>query len=286
MKTTVNLKEINGRIDSLIEKFNEDIVPNPCDGEHDQLVNLPIEEYLYLLLLETHFHSYESANRMLNELSWNKLEQSAESEILKSCKTFFKQPKIKIGDHRKYFRCLSIPQKINYTVEVLCSYRTVVKEFQSQKKFFEIDGKPEFDIIYERMKDIKHFEGRLPRFDHLEKLNRAFNFYCIPERFYVEDSSGPLDGLTYLIIGERFKGNKTQLKAVLFSKTFVKDWNTLVKAQSGFSITQGEPLNSILQKMEHWAIINVRKRLPKDKRGNPAFVFDLETKICNWQKRK
>lgn len=290
MNPRLNFNKINIRIDDLLNFFYNYNQPNHCNQEKYQIVNLSLEGNLegnlYLLFLETHFHSLKTAESFNGYLPWNKLENFAESEVDKSCKIFFEQTKVEIGDHRRNFRCMPISQKINYTVEILGSYKKVVNKYGSQKKFFEIDGKPEFDKLYERMKEIKHFNTRLPRFDHLEKLCRVNKFYCIPKRFYVEDASGPLDGLTYLILGLRFRGNKTQLKASLFSKPFLKDWNTFVKVQSEYIISQGESLKSAIQKLEHWTIDTVKKRLSPDKQKNPAFVFDLETNICNWQKRK
>jgi len=118
----------------------------------------------------------------------------------------------------------------------------------------------------------------------LEKLCRANKFYCTPKRFYVEDDkSGPRDGLTFLIMGERYRKNK-QVKEYLLSVDFSRNWNANVISK--YSIAHGESIKSVLQTLEQWTIENVKKNLKKNQQGNPAFIFDLETNLCNWQKRK
>jgi len=134
------------------------------------------------------------------------------------------------------------------------------------------------------MKEIKTFDTRLPRFDHLENFCCANKFYCTPKRFYVEDDkSGPRDGdgLIFLIMGERYRKNK-QVKEYLLSDDFSRNWNTNVISK--YSISQS--IKSALQKLEQWTIETVKKMVKKNQSENPAFVFDLETNLCNWQKRK
>lgn len=175
-------------------------------------------------------------------------------------------------------------EKINYTVEMLESYKKVVQKYGSQSQFFEINGKSNFNMLYKKMKQIKHFETRLPRWDHLEKLSRTHSFYIIPKRFYAEDSTGPLDGLILLFFGERLrkmsKDRKSKFKKYL-KDSFPEYWNTKVEDKYKIENPQGlENWKDVISSLEKWTIDKIYERLPMDKRA-PAFVFDLESCLCN-----
>ena len=287
MNTKLNFKDTNERMEVFVEYFKKTKVDNhnPCMGNDIKPTKTSTEDKVYRLFLETHFQSPESANKFNEMMSWEKLNNTKDFGIKKVCRDFFNQSKIKIGDHRRHINCMTPDKRAAYTFESLCSYKAVIKEHKSQRNFFKIDGNPDFDELFKRMIEIKHFETRLPRFDHLEKVSRTFNFYCTPNRFYVEDATGPLDGLTYLILGEKFRSNKARLKEIVLSRYFITHWNSNV-VKSKYHLSESESLKSTLQKMEQWTIDTVRQKLPKSQQSNPGFVFDLETNICNWQKRK
>jgi hypothetical protein len=286
MNTNLSFEDTTERLEDFIEYFKKTEVdsPNPCKENHIKPSKTKTEDELYRLFLETHFQSSESANKFNELMNWKKLNNTGDSGIKKVCRDFFNQPKIKIGDHRKHLSCMTPDERTAYTVEGLSSYKVVIKEYQSQRNFFEIDGNPKFDDLYDKMRMIRHFNRRLPRFDHLEKVSRTFNFYCTPNRFYVEDATGPLDGLTYLILGQKFRNSKTRLNEIILKSDFINNWNSNVK--SNYQLTDRESRDSTLQKMEQWTIDRVRHKLPKSQQSNPGFIFDLETNICNWQKRK
>lgn len=286
MNTNLSSKDITGRLQDFVEYYKKTEVNdlNPCKENFFKTSKSKIEDELYRLFLETHFQSPESATMFIELMNWNTLNNYGVSEIKRVCKNFFEQPNIKIGGHRKHFVCMTPSKRATYTSEVLTSYKAVIKKYKTQRNFFEIDGSPDFDDLYKRMLEINHFETRLPRFDHLEKVSRTFDFYCYPTRFYVEDATGPLDGVTYLILGKKFRTKKSRLKGIVLSKNFVKEWNSLVRTR--YRLTDEETPDSTLRKMEQWTIETVRQSLPKSQRCNPGFVFDLETNICNWQKRK
>lgn len=286
MNAKFNFNDTTERLEDFVEYFKKTEVDclNPCNEKDIKPSKTDTENKLYRLFLETHFQSQKSADKFIKVMSWEELNNTGDSLLRKACQDFFKQSDIKIGDHRKHFNCMKPDKRASYTFEVLSSYKALTKRHGSQSEFFEIGKCPDFDVLYKRMGEINHFDTRLPRFDHLEKVSRNFNFCCTPNRFYVEDATGPLYGLTYLILGQKFRNGKTSLEEILLNSDFIINWNSNVKSK--YQLTNTESLDSTLQIMERWTIDMVRQKLPKSQQSNPAFVFDLETNICNWQKRK
>lgn len=237
------------------------------------------EEKLYYLFLVTHFGNFDSAIRFYQELNWKEFLEI--EKITEICKIFFLNG-IPIGDHRKHFRCMNTKKRVEYTLEILESYKKVIRKYNSQINFFEINQKPIFDSLYQRMIEIKNFHTRLPRFDHLENLSRLFDFYTIPKRFYAEESTGPLDGLTYIIFGKRYRKNKTEFRKY-FSEHFLSEWNSVVDEE--YKIKQEITGKDILVVLEKWLIKIFMEILPQEE-YNDTYIFDFESCLCNWQKKK
>ena len=147
-------------------------------------------------------------------------------------------------------------------------------------------GHPDFDVLFNRMREIDPpFEPRLPRFDHLERLARTHNFFTVPTKFYAEEASGPLDGLTYLLFGLRLSKNRRRLEDYLV-KDFPKEWNSNPKVDKAYRVSEGTRLPEVLRMLEKWTIEQVRKSLPRKHQDAKSYIFDLESCLCNWQKRK
>jgi hypothetical protein len=155
--------------------------------------------------------------------------------------------------------------------------------YGTQAEFFEINANPEFETLYDKMAQISQLNSRLARFDHLENVSRAHNFYVIPTRFYSEESSGPLDGLTYLFIGKRYRQEKQAVKNFLV-REFPQQWNN--KVDEEYHIAERATFEEIIACLERWIINYVWEQLPVSKRDKKSFVFDLESCLCNWQKGK
>lgn len=242
------------------------------------------EEKLFYIFMVTHFDSSKSAKDFYDKINWNYLIQSDTAEVLKICKEFFTEKGFIIGDHRRYFRCMKRGKKEEYTTEILESYKNTINKYGSQSQFFEIDSNPEFDTLYQRMKkEIAHFHTRLPRFDHLERVSRTHNFYTIPKRFYAEDATGPLDGLTYLFFGKPYRKDRNAISEYL-RKNFPDEWNP--KVEENYQISPEASPEEVIQTLEQWTIDHVKDSPPLSQRSNPAYIFDLESCLCNWQKRK
>lgn len=277
----LNLVEVKKRLRRfLINDFSDQ-----C-GHFKTLISncryLEEEERLFYVLLATHFDSPDTAKDFYQKLTWKELQQGNENQYKERCRKFFNEKRL-IGNHRRHFRCMRKEEKVKYTVEILNSYRKVIRQYGSQVDFFEINKNPVFDTLYHRMTEIAHFETRLPRFDHLERVSRTHNFYVIPDRFYSEDSSGPLDGLTYLFFGKKYRRNK-----MIFDKYFVqkfpREWNSKVERKYQISPVL-LTVKDAIQALERWAIGHAKEKIPLDKFNND-FVFDFESCLCNWQKRK
>lgn len=276
------------RLDELVACVSSKLeVPQGCCGGLDELVAIASrfegEEKFFYILLVTHFASPRTADEFYARLDWAGLLQSDTSTIRTVSTGFFQKGHF-IGDHRRYFRCLTTSdKKTELTVEILDAYRQVMQAYGSQGRFFETDGHPAFEVLYERMREIRHFERRLPRFDHLEALTRTHGFYFVPTRFFAdEDEGGPRDGLTYLLLGLRLRHTKG-LRAYLCT-AFPDEWNVAVEAK--YHIPRGSNLHDVLRKLEFWTIDQVRARLPSAQQADPAYVFALESCLCNWQKGK
>jgi len=259
------------------------------DDDEEELIataaQLEGEERLFYVLLTSHFDRAHTANEFYSSLDWKGLLATSTKDVQCVCKAFFHSWH-HIGDHRRYFRCLPRGKKIEYTAEVLKSYKVIVQSepYGSQARFFEIGGHPEFQVLYGRMCEIAHFRRRLPRFDHLERLARTHDFYIVPARFFAEDDQGgPRDGLTYLLFGKRLRKKRRELTKYLLGK-FPAEWNAAVAAK--YHVPQDPSLREVMRALEAWAIEHVRKRLPIRQRNAPGYVFDLESCLCNWQMGK
>lgn len=241
------------------------------------------EERLFYLLLVTHFDSRDSAEALYSTLTWNDVRQDKAMGIRQAAREVFREPR-RIGDHRRHFMAMPPARRVSYTVEVIESYQQVMERYGSQAKFFETEGAPQFASLYERMREIEHFHTRLPRFDHLERLARTHNFYVVPDRFFADDNAtGPLDGLTYLMFGVRYRKNRDTLRPYLLGD-FPAQWNASVGIRC--RVPARPQFRDIVRSLEEWTIDHIRGKLLPEKRRDPAYVFDLESCLCNWQKWK
>lgn len=235
------------------------------------------EEKLFYIFLTTHFDSADTAQNIYRELSWEKLNRESEVQIRSICRRFLDQAP-QIGDHRRYFRCLSRTNKYYYTWEALKSYKTEVNKVTvrpHQSNYFDINGNTTFEQLYEKMGGIKSFHTRLPRWDHLERIFRIYGHPRPPKTIFVEDSTGPLDGLTYLIVGSRYKKDKeTKEIRHYLEGSFITDWNSFIGKGSPYFV-ESDSFRDVVRKLELWLINEVKSN-----------VFDLETCLCNWQKNK
>jgi len=288
------LENLNNRSKNFIDYFVAN-TSSDSDRGHPflqsmcKIFNDP-EERLFFIFLSTHFDSPYVANEFYQKLNWNKIQQIDEIDIYRICKDYISEQKFTgerlIGDHRRYFRCLPKGRKVDYSAEILVSYRRVIREYDSQTTFFEVgNDKSEFDVLYQRMAQIAHFHPRLPRFDHLERLSRLNNFYVTPDRFYTEDSTGPLYGLTYLLFGKRL-GKDSGIAKKSLVKSFPQIWNEQVGGK--YVISNGADFKQIISLLELWIVDRVRndEMLSLERQSNKGFIFDVESCLCNWQKRK
>ncbi len=286
------LEKTDCRIGRFVEYFVEKTSSDP-DRKFSELKSkscklADLEERLFFILLATHFDSPSLADDFYQGLSWNIIQQIDDDGIRKVCEEYFSGKSFTgerlIGEHRRYFRCLSNHEKINYSVEILMSYKQVIGKYGSQRIFFEIDNNDaDFDVLYQRMKEIAHFDTRLPRFDHLEKVSRLHHFYVIPNRFYAEEATGPFYGLTYLLLGKRL-GKDEQSTRQDLDNSFIQSWNEQVGGE--YTVPDKANFGQIVECLELWVLNRIRnwESLPEAKRNYPAFVFDVESCLCNWQK--
>lgn len=275
--------DVEKRMNDFVSYFSKSLFHldiNFCSSQSN-CQNFVPEEKLFYIFLVTHFDSSHTAKDFYRKLNWKRLQKSNKNRIIKICDGFFSKKRL-IGNHRRHFRCMKKKNRIKYTVKILESYKEIVRNYGSQVKFFEINKNPEFDVLYQRMTEIAHFHTRLPRFDHLERVSRAHNFYVAPKRFYSEDATGPLDGLTYLFFGKRYRKDK-QTFSRYFIGNFPLEWNS--KVDKKYRIHQRVNFKEVIERLEQWMIFHVKELLSQNKR-NDAFVFDLESCLCNWQKRK
>jgi hypothetical protein len=149
--------------------------------------------------------------------------------------------------------------------------------------FFETTGHPTFETLYDRMRAIKYFERRLPRFDHLERLARTHNYYIVPTRFFADDDEGgPRDGLTLLVLDLRLRHTPGLARHLV--RTFPAEWNGAPEIEAKYHMPAGASLEDVLKALELWTIDQVRRHLPQRHQNAPAYVFELESCLCNWQK--
>jgi hypothetical protein len=291
----LDLENIDRRIERFVKYFADNISSDPdrnfralrsrCDALDDP------EEKLFFILLTTHFDSPYLADEFHKKVTWNKIQRIDEVSIRQVCKEyiFVKQftGEYLIGDHRRYFRCLSKDEKVDYSVKILASYKQAIKKYNSQAAFFEIHNiTVDFEVLYDRMKDeIANFHQRLPRFDHLERVSRIHSFYVIPQRFYAEDATGPLYGLTCLLFGKRVGKDKGITRQDLID-TLPPIWNKQIG--SSYTIPDGADFKQVIACLERWVVNRVQnwETLLSEKRDDKAFVFDIESCLCNWQKGK
>jgi hypothetical protein len=282
----LDVSDVEKRLTELAEWVSDELEEeaNNCCREWRELVKfasmLKGEEKLFYVFLATHFASVQTAKAFHAIVDWNTLLGSSGKTLYEPTSRFFHH-RGEIGDHRRYFRCMNLEDKITFTVEVLEGYKAAIQAYGSQAQFFVTGGQPDFEIIYERMRAIRHFDGRLPRFDHLEGLARTHGFYIVPTRFFAaDDKGGPRDGLTYLVLGLRLRRTKGLSKYLV--TRFPDEWNATVDVK--YRIPRGTDLADVLTALELWCIDQVRERLPKPQQKRPAYVFVLESCLCGFQK--
>lgn len=290
----LELNDLEHRIKVFVDYFIKSISSDPDRNflslqSRYQSLEDP-EEKLYFVLLTTHFDSSRLADEFYHRLSWNKIQQIDEEAIRQVCQEYIQKKKFTgeylIGDHKRYFRCLPKDKKIEYSVEILTSYKQSMERYGSQQNYFEIDNKnADFDVLYERMKKIAKFHTRLPRFDHLERLSRLHNFYVTPSGFYAEDSKGPLYGLTCLLFGKRL-GKDVGINKQDLVRELPRIWNDQIGGN--YTIPNKPNFKQVIASLERWVLDRVRswESLPSVRRDDKAFVFDIESCLCNWQKGK
>ncbi len=246
--------------------------------------NLEPEEKLFYVLLSTHFDNQTTAQALYEELTWTCLQKCHKTRLMKTCENFFKLHHI-IGDHRRNFRCLTSERnrisKAQYTADLLISYRKIVKEHECQTSFFEVGKNVDFAVLFKRMAQLRYFGGRLPRWDHIERLSYTHNYYVVPDRLYLEEPSysGPIAGMIYLLLGERNKADKNAKKYI--SVTLPKQWNFQVDA--AHQIPPDAKFKTIIPIVERWFIDRLKKLiLPTEQRK--TFMYDIESCLCQWQK--
>ena len=283
----LDFQAVNTRMADLVKRLSDDLKKPQCCDEWDTLIEkadqLLEEEKLFYVLLASHFASSATAWDFYSTLTWNGLLGSPISTVREISLAFFQQSR-PIGDHRRNFRCMDSRGKANYTVEVLEAYKAAIKQpsYGSQIRFFETDGHPTFDTLYNRMRNIEPFRRRLPRFDHLERLARTHKFYIV-STVLRSRGYGWTPRRSYLLVA--WRQATTQKDAIhIFVSKFPDEWNAVVGMQ--YRLPQRASLSAILTKLEIWTIDNVRAMLPRTLQNAPEYVFELESCLCNWQKRK
>jgi hypothetical protein len=115
-------------------------------------------------------------------------------------------------------------------------------------------------------------------------VSRNHNFYVTPKRLYLEDPnfSGPLDGLTYLFFGKHYRKNNKVFKKYFIEK-FLREWNDEVDKK--YRVSQETNFKEAIPTLEQWAIGHVIELL-RPRKWNDAYLFELESCLCNWQKGK
>ena len=125
------------RLDELVAWVSSKLeVPQGCCGGLDELVAIASrfegEEKFFYILLVIHFASPRTADEFYARLDWAGLLQSDTSTIRTVSTGFFQKGHF-IGDHRRYFRCLTTSdKKTKFTVEILDAYRQVMQAYGSR----------------------------------------------------------------------------------------------------------------------------------------------------------
>lgn len=288
----LDLREIDHRIkvyvDFCIANISSDPDRNFLALQSKCQTLIDPEERLFFILLTTHFDSPYLADEFHQRVSWHKLQRIDENGIRQVCEEYLLKKEFTdnylIGDHRRYFRCLPRDKKVDYSVKILVSYKQAIEKYGSQVNFFEIHNSDiGFDILYRRMKDeVANFHTRLPRFDHLERVSRIHDFYVTPTGFYSEDSTGPLYGLTCLLFGKRLGKDSGITRQDLISLSPI--WNKEIGGK--YTIPDKADFKQVVECLEQLVINRVRnwELSPPMRWDDKAFVFDIESCLCNYQK--
>ncbi len=251
-----------------------------------------VEEKLFFIFLASHFNSPWVADQFYDFLSWDELLYMEEKHLIAACELFFVGKNFRgkenlIGGHRKYFRCLPEDRKVDYTVKILLQYVQVIEKHGSQAEFFELhEEDADFYDIYTRMLEVVGMHTHLARFDHTELVSRCFDCYVVPDdRFYSENSSGPLHAITYMFFGKRYWKDVGKVLINYAVSDFVTEWNDFVTEE--YTIPESPTFKDVISSLERWIIMEIRymESLPVEWREDKAFVFDVESCLCNWQKK-
>jgi len=244
------------------------------------------EEALWYLLLCSIFDSADTGLEFYDALSWQDVAGLNASALRDMIYNFFNLQKRYIGGHRKHFLCMNIESRVSYMAEMITLYISIIQEFGSQRAFWGLeDPDISFEIMYKRLGAMPGFHTRLFRYDYIERVSRTFDVYLVPKRLMTEGTSGPLDGLLRLLFGIDY-GNmdrqcKKDFRDYIVSDVFFEQWNAFVNYLPNYSIIAND-FASIIAVLERWliGIISINYGL-----GSPILVYELESALCNWQKK-
>lgn len=296
--------------DVIEDKYTKDTLVKYCEELRET------ERKFYMALLITHFDSSDIAKDFYHKfLPYEDFISKDYSWIEKQLLFFFTTVTLRnsaenpymyyIGGHRKYFRALNtIEKKVKYTLDMFKAYRDSINKYGSQSKMFGLshhkktgeEGYTLYNKIRERMFPITNLNSRLNILDHLERVNRVFGYYMLPERMFVEGAQdGAFDGVNYLVFGIRFRklSNKKKNKyKEYFNSGIVKDWNEFVpeKYEMKDSMTFTEKFIQIDKFLVFIVLLQLLRVKSKDlylfdEQGR-SYIWDLEGRLCIWQKGK
>lgn len=256
-------------------------------GQFESFMNIicdmSTEEALWYTLLFSVFDSVNTGKEFYDLLSWEEFLCTSKSELHKLISKFFDDKRY-IGGHRKYFLCMPREKRTNELLEILISYRNIVLAYDSHSAFYGLDDEGiTFGDIYDRLGNVYGFHTRLIRFDHIERISKAFGTYLVPERMMIEGTSGPQDGLLYLMSGIDYGKLDRECKSDFREYICCSEFRSELNAQVGCTVVGDCAMSfeDVVVAMEIWLINEICKRLNVQK---SAVVFELESALCNWQK--
>lgn len=308
------LDRLEERLDSFVEYFRINTFSNPdietthsFQGKMDpplEMYFVPMEiaasieddeERIFFLLMSTHLWSAWLGDEFTQLYSWEEFNAATPDGVRIMCEEFFMETgvftgkKRLIGQHRKFMRCMPNDGKAEYTTKLILSYKEMAHEFGSQAEMFQLyDEDASFEELYLMLKPVFGFHVRMLRYDFLELVTRAHDDYMvIPDRMYCEESTGPLYGLMFILLGQRIGKKGSQLSKKDVVEVVPGIWNEYMEG-SEYTIPEGASFKEVIVVFEQYLIdcIRYEDSLPRYMRQDPGFVFDIETTVCCWQKDK
>jgi len=260
-----------------------------CDQFRSKLLSIDPEEAIYALFWATFFDCFGSGLRLAEALPWNVAKDADSDDLGSRLSGIFETERLsersKFGDHRRYIALHKGLGPI-WQYALMCAerWKEAVVDAGDQKQLIGLGQNETWSQLWDRLGRIKPpFHRRLPRWDFLERASRLWSDLPEPDGMYIE-GAGPEKGLIWLFFGDSVPKTEGCRVFRQHQAMILADWNDGVSPK--MQLAAGIAYERFRGALEKWTIEFVRRNGEPSIVNGRYFLFNLESCICNIQKRR